>query len=196
MAKKRRKKRITRRRGTLSGVSGSATRELTIKESIGHSALAAVLGVGAAGIGAGLGPFSIPLGLASVIYGVKRNDKTSKFLLATGIGLIAGTSIQRAIKDASAPVENVEGLEGFGVKSMIGNSKSYFKNFAKKFSLPFGKKNEEVNGLNGEEVNYFINPYTNQNKLDLSELDNIQAQIREMKTVEGVGEIDPGVRNF
>lgn len=201
MAKRIKRKKRTSRGSSLSGTSASRT--LPLKDSILPGLFTLVTGVAAGGMGAGLGPLSVPLALASVIYGVKRNDANSKYFLAAGVGLLAGTAVKKATESGAMGIEDEE-MDGFDIKQMALNAKertkAYFENLATKLYLPVGKSQEpsETNGLNGEdEVSYFINPYTRQDD-KLSELDRIQAQITEMNTpVSGtVGMLDAAERNF
>lgn len=190
---------MSKKKGTTKkrkgGLSGTPARShgLSWKEGIGLGILTAAVGAGAGGIGAALGPWSIPIGAISAIYGVKRNDKLSKFFIAGGIGLIAGTTIKKMVDGQTSGFED-ENMEGFDFKAMAERAKTYYKNLGAKFALPIGKTSAGTSGLNGEDdVTYFVNPYTRPS-IDTSELDRLTQQVAQMNSP--VGELEISERNF
>jgi hypothetical protein len=197
--KKKRKRTKKRGSSSLNGIPSTSGNQVSTKEAIGYGTLAAIAGLGGAAIGSGIGMLSFPIGLASVIYGVKRNDKYSKFLIAAGMGMIAATPLKKASAD--------EQTEGFSPKSMMNRTKSYFEALKEKVLLIPFVSNEETttqttdtgtstNGLNGEQVTYFVNPYTSKSSPAMNQLDQILQQVEQVKTMEGMPEIDPAMKNF
>lgn len=194
MSKTKRRSKGRKRKGGLSGTPSARSHALGWKEGLGFGVLTAAVGAGFGGIGAALGPWSIPLGAISAIYGVKRNDHLSKFFIAGGVGLIAGVTIKKMVDGQTSGIEDENDMEGFDFKAMAERAKTYYKNLGAKFALPIGKNTEGTSGLNGEDdVTYFVNPYTS-NRIDTSALDRLTQQVAQMNSP--VGELEISDRNF
>ncbi len=139
-------------------------------------------------LGTAVGKYSGIGGLAIGGVGAwKKNIYASSF----GAGMFLSTV--RPVSQGTNGIEDQE-MEGFSIKNITENTKSYFQSLGQKLMLK--APSSEINGLHGdEEVNYFINPYS-QRTLDTSELDRIQDGISEMNNgTSGFGDFEPGV-NF
>ena len=86
-------------------------------------------------------------------------------------------------------------MDGFSIDAVKDRAKSYFQSLGQRLYLPMPKQ-ETTNGLAGDEVNYFVNPYTRQNEmLDMSELDKVQSQVAQMNGA-SMGDFEEEDRNF
>jgi hypothetical protein len=134
--------------------------------------------------------------------------KKNLYWTMAGAGLLLANGYQET---APPPISGTdEEMEGFDLASFTDKAKArarnYFSSFAEKLYLPrpatAAAETPAVNGMNGgeEEVNYFLNPYSQVGAVDTSDLDKLQAKIDSMNADASqrdvVGEIDLSERNF
>lgn len=187
MARKRKKGKPRKKAGGLAGVSAT-------KAVLTHKDIAVILACFAGGtiVGTAFGKYSGIPGALITAGGVwKKNLFFSSF--GTGMLLSVVPVIQEELTAIGS--EPAQELTGFSIKMLGDNTKSYFLRLKEKLLIPTGSS---MNGLSGkEQVTYFMNPYTQgSGKLDLSELDKIQAEIADMSVqVTGI-ELEESYRNF
>jgi hypothetical protein len=126
--------------------------------------------------------------------------KKNLYWTMAGAGLLLANGYQAP---SPTPVSGTdEEMNGFDLASLTEKAKerakNYFSNFAEKLYLPKPEtETPAVNGMNGgEEVNYFLNPYSQVGAVDTSDLDKLQMKIDSMNGSAPVGEIDVTERNF
>jgi hypothetical protein len=200
MAKKRKKK--------VKGLSGVEAAIGQTKVGQGgfsrHQIGGSVAALAAGGI-AGAALFGNHVLIPSLIaLGIGVGRKNLYWTMAgAGLFLASGFQAKAAVKPASSTTNGIEDeVNGFDFATykdqVIERTKNYFSSFAEKLYLPKPKEETE-SGMNGsgDEVTYFMNPYsTKKGQLDMSKLDDIQAQIAEMnQPVNGV-ELDASQKNF
>lgn len=180
-ARKKGRKKRSRNKG-FSGIPGTMTKQMSRKEL----GLAMLSFFGGTVLGSAIGKYSGLSGLAFAGAGVWKKN-----LYATSFG--AGMFLSTVAKPAgSTTTESVQGLGEFSVDAMKENTMSYLKSLGSKLMLK-APASEGTNGLNGDEVTYFINPYTQQQEaLDLRALDKIQEKVVQMQGTD----MDFSERNF
>ena len=184
-------------RGCRRGLSGfdvsSPGQKATLVDSLMTTGKVALSMVGGVVVGAAIGRPSLYLGAPLAIWAFYKK----KPLL--GAAALSSMLIPVSVP-VSAPTQPVAGtedeMEGFDTKKMIAGAKDRVhllaKSFADKLYLPAAKTdaNKPVAGLDGEEVSYFINPYSNGSNIigempDMSALDRIQMQIAQASASNG-----------
>jgi hypothetical protein len=196
MAKKRKKK-------GLGGVEAVMAQTKVGQEGFSRPQLGGSVAALAAGNIAGAVLFGNHALIPSVIaLGIGIARKNLYWTMA-GAGLFLANGYQA--KADVTPATETNGIEdevnGFDFASFKDKAKerakNYFSSFAEKLYLP-KPKTETVSGMNGsEEVTYFMNPYTTKKgQLDMSKLDDVQAQIAEMNQPVSGLELDASQKNF
>lgn len=184
MGKGRRKnKRKKGKKGQpLSGVA--AVTKHPLMKTLAEGGLVLLTVIASGGAGAALGKHSLIAGVPVTLFGI---HKKNKYIIAAGLGLAIGSA------KAKNPPSTTQGVNGFDFKQITGEAKDrvgeFFKNFSEKLYLPV-KEGSPTSGLDGEQVSYFVNPYSNAKEIDMSALDRIQEQIAEMTGASGLNAAD------
>ncbi len=185
----RAKKRGRKPGRTLNGaVTGSASKNGMGRKEIGYAILSFF---GGSVLGAVIGK---PSGLVGVAVGGAGVFKKNIYAASIGAGMIFGAGTKAIVASSGTNGISDEEMDGFSMDALKERAKGYFQSLGQRLYLPVPKQ-EPVNGLNGEEVNYFLNPYTSQNDaLDMRELDKVSSQVAQMNGG-SMGDFDED-RNF
>jgi len=198
-------KKSKKKRKGLGGVEAAMGQTKVGQEGFSRPQLGGSVAALAAGNIAGAILFGNHALIPSVIaLGIGIARKNLYWTMAgAGLFLANGYQAKADVPPADNTTNGIEDeVNGFDFASFKDKAKerakNYFSSFTEKLYLP-KPKTETVSGLNGgeEEVTYFMNPYsTKKGQLDMSKLDDVQAQIAQMnQPVNGV-ELDASQRNF
>lgn len=178
---KRKKGKKSKKRGGLSGFTGAVSKGKAL-DALKEAGLMLVAGVAGGGAGAAIGRNSLLLGIGTAIAGSYFDNK---YIIAAGLGL--------AVSNVPATKSSgVSGVDGFDFKQIAQDAKDrvghYFDNFKEKLYIP--ASGSATNGLQGNDVKYFINPYSG-NDLDLSAMDRVEEHVAAMNQgTDGLNDID------
>jgi len=141
-----------------------------------------------------LGNKAIWPGAAALALGIARKNI---YWTMAGVGMFLANGYQTLAPPQMSGTEDE--MDGFDLSTFASlakdRAKNYFSSFAEKLHLP-KPADQSVNGMNGnEDVKYFLNPNSQVGQIDLSELDQLNAQVQSMNG-SSVGEIDFSERNF
>jgi hypothetical protein len=177
---KRKKGKKSKKRGGLSGFTAAVSKGKALN-ALKEAGLMLVAGIAGGGAGAAIGKNSLLLGIGTTLAGAYFD---SKYVMAAGLGL--------AVSNVPATkTSNVSGVDGFDFKQIAQDAKDrvgqYFDNFKEKLYIPAGSS---TNGLQGNDVKYFINPYSG-NDLDLSAMERVEQHVAAMNQgTDGLSDID------
>jgi hypothetical protein len=177
---KRKKGKKSKKRGGLSGFTAAVSKGKALN-ALKEAGLMLVAGIAGGGAGAAIGKNSLLLGIGTTLAGAYFD---SKYVMAAGLGL--------AVSNVPATkTSNVSGVDGFDFKQIAQDAKDrvgqYFDNFKDKLYIPVGLS---TNGLQGNDVKYFINPYSG-NDLDLSAMERVEQHVAAMNQgTDGLNDID------
>lgn len=177
---KRKKGKKNKKRGGLSGFTGAVSKGKAL-DALKEAGLLLVAGIAGGGAGAAIGRNSSFLGIGTTLAGSYFKNQ---YLMAAGLGL--------AVSNVPATKSNVSGVDGFDFKQIAQDAKDrvgqYFDNFKEKLYIP--ASGSTTNGLQGNDVKYFINPYSG-NDLDLSAMDRVEEHVAAMNQgTDGLNDID------
>lgn len=178
---KRKKGKKSKKRGGLSGITAAVSKGKALN-ALKEAGLLLVAGIAGGGAGAAIGKNSLLLGIGTTLAGAYFD---SKYVMAAGLGL--AVSNVPATKSS-----NMSGVEGFDLKQIAQDAKDrvgqYFDNFKEKLYIP--ASSSSTNGLQGNDVKYFINPYSG-NDLDLSAMERVEQHVAAMNQgTDGLSDID------
>jgi hypothetical protein len=176
---KRKKGKKSKKRGGLSGFTAAVSKGKALN-ALKEAGLMLVAGIAGGGAGAAIGKNSLLLGIGTTLAGAYFD---SKYVMAAGLGL--------AVSNVPATKSSVSGVDGFDFKQIAQDAKDrvgqYFDNFKEKLYIPAGSS---TNGLQGNDVKYFINPYSG-NDLDLSAMERVEQHVAAMNQgTDGLSDID------
>jgi hypothetical protein len=143
--------------------------------------------IAAGGAGAAIGKHSLIAGVPLTLIGIHRKNK---YLIAAGLGLTLSNGFQKPGQSSTT-----QGVDGFDLKQIAQGAKdrvgTFFENFKGKLYLTPAPVTTAADGIDDEQVTYFVNPYNGTGALDTSAIDRVQEQIAEMnKNVNGLNDMD------
>ena len=161
----------------------------TYMETAKEGGLMLLAAIAAGGAGAAIGKHSLIAGVPLTLIGIHRKNK---YLIAAGLGLTLSNGFQKQGQSSSS---TTQGVDGFDLKQMAQAAKdrvgTFFENFKGKLYLSPAPVASTTEGLDEEQVTYFVNPYNGAGALDTSAIDRVQEQIAEMnKNMSGLNEMD------
>ncbi len=188
MAKTKKKNKKQHQGNALFGTA--PVMEHPVAQTVTKGGLVILAAIAAGGAGAALGKHSLLAGIPVTLLGF---HKKNPYIIAAGLGLTLSNGFQNQNK--STPVQ---GVDGFDMKQIAEQAKdrvgTFFKNFSEKLYISKDAEPTATAGLagehSGEQVTYFVNPYSNAKEIDMSAIDRIQEQIASMNGMNAVEEVE------